>query len=150
MPDDRCFRLPKAGTGSKCSINAMETIVRFHKGEDAYLFRSFLESEGISAHVFDEYTPQAYWLYTHAIGGIRVVVNTEDAKEAAQLFRAYEENVNAEPAVVGDVKVWPVVLLVSYFVGVPFFLFGRKTPKGSAGGADEGGDKLRERPDASV
>ena len=104
----------------------METIARFYKGEDAYLFRSFLESEGISSHVFDEYTPQIHWLYTHAIGGIRVVVSDEDAEEAAEFYKIYEENMNAAPPVVGDVKAWPFVLLMSIYLGFPLYLLGRK------------------------
>jgi len=40
----------------------MKTVARFYKSEDAYLFRSFLESEEIAAHVFDEYVPQNNWL----------------------------------------------------------------------------------------
>lgn len=109
----------------------METVARFYKGEDAYLFRSFLESEGIAAHVFDEYTPQMHWLYTNAIGGIRVVVSEEDAEMAAELYRAYEESIRSGPQVVGDVKAWPLVLLASFLIGVPFFLFGRKSPAGN-------------------
>lgn len=104
----------------------METVARFYKVEEAYLFRSFLESEGIAAHVFDEYTPQLHWLYTHAIGGIRVLVNEEDAQEAAELYKIYEENINTSPPAVGDVKAWPLVLLVSIFLGFPLYLLGRK------------------------
>ena len=104
----------------------METIARFYKVEEAYLLRSFLDSEGISAHVFDEYTPQAHWLYTQMIGGIRVVVDMEDAPQAVELYRKYEQTVNAGPPVVGDVKAWPLALLVSLIVGVPLFLLGRK------------------------
>lgn len=104
----------------------METIARFYKGEDAYLFRSFLESEGISAYVFDEYTPQVHWLYTHVIGGIRVVVSEEDAEKAAELYRTYEEGIRSGPSVVGEVRVWPIALVVSIFLGLPLFLLGRK------------------------
>lgn len=63
----------------------METVARFYKVEEAYLFRSFLESEGIAAHVFDDYVPQVQWLWTLAIGGIRVVVDRENAGRAAEL-----------------------------------------------------------------
>ncbi len=107
----------------------METITTFHKGEDAYLFRAFLESQGIRAHVFDEYVLQMQWLYTAAIGGVRVVVDAEDLERAAELLKAYEETVTASPQVVGEVKVWPAALLVSFIIGVPFFLLGRKIPE---------------------
>jgi hypothetical protein len=105
----------------------METVARFYKAEDAYLFRSFLESEGIAAHVFDEYTPQNHWLWTQLIGGVRVVVDREDAGQATELYKSYEATVNAEPRVVGDVKAWPLVLLASFAIGVPFFFLGRKS-----------------------
>jgi hypothetical protein len=117
---------PRIAEAAIYASEDMETIARFYKAEEAYLFRSFLESEGITAHVFDEYTPHANWLYTHSIGGIRVVADKEDAPQAAELYRKYEENVNAGPAVVGDVKAWPVVLLVSIMLGFPMFLLGRK------------------------
>lgn len=106
----------------------METVARFYKGEDAHLFRSFLESEGISAHVFDEYMPQMNWLYTYTIGGIRVVVHQNDLKPATALYQDYWERISAGDTVVGDVKAWPAVLLISLVVGMPFLLFGRRSP----------------------
>ena len=117
----------------EAAINAaldMETIARFYKVEEAYLFRSFLDSEGITAHVFDEHTPQIHWFWTQLIGGVRVVVEKEDAPQAVKLYLKYEETVNAAPLVVGDVKAWPVVLVVSFIVGVPLFLLGRKNAIG--------------------
>ncbi|MBG7608329.1 MAG: DUF2007 domain-containing protein [Verrucomicrobia bacterium] len=111
----------------------MVTVARFYKGEEAYLFRSFLESEGISAHVFDEHVPQIHWLYTNAIGGIRVVVDDEDLDTAADLYKEYWERVATGDAVVGDVKAWPAVLLISIIVGMPFLLFGRRTPLEKSG-----------------
>jgi hypothetical protein len=108
-------------------IEPMETVARFYKVEEAYLFRSFLESEGIAAFVFDEHVPQIHWFSTQLIGGVRVVVDGEDAARAGEFFKSYETNVNAGPQVVGDVKAWPLVLLVSFIVGVPLFLLGRKS-----------------------
>ncbi|MEP2776860.1 MAG: hypothetical protein ABJQ29_11745 [Luteolibacter sp.] len=104
----------------------METVVRFHKIEDAYLFRSYLESEDISAYVFDEYLPQNCWIYTQLIGGVRVVVAPEDLETAYDLFQQYEVRVIAPPEVVGMVKLWPLALLVTFVVGVPLMLFGRE------------------------
>lgn len=111
----------------------METVARFYKVEEAYLFRSFLESEGITAFVFDEHVPQIQWFWTQLIGGVRVVVDAEEAGRAGELFKSYEANVNASPPVVGDVKAWPLVLLASFLIGVPCFLFGRKSAGDRAG-----------------
>lgn len=106
----------------------METVARFYKGEEAHLFRSFLESEGVAAYVYDEYTPQIHWLYTHAVGGIRVVVAAENLERAGDLYAEYSERISTGNAVVGDVKAWPAVLLISLVAGMPFLLFGRRKP----------------------
>ncbi len=111
----------------------METIARFYKGEDAHLFRSYLESEGIVAHVLDEYTPQVNWAYTHVIGGIRVTAAPEDAEEARRIFEEYEERTTAGEPAVGDVKAWPFALLVTFLIGVPLMIFGRKLPMAEVG-----------------
>lgn len=103
----------------------METIARFYKGEDAYLFRSYLESQGIAAHVYDEYVPQVHWLWTNAIGGIRVMVNDDDSETAADFYKEYRQRITTGDPVVGDVKAWPIALLATFIVGVPLMLFGR-------------------------
>lgn len=106
----------------------MKTIARFYKSEDAHLFRSFLESEGISAHVFDEHVPQVHWLYTAAIGGVRVVVNPAEAEKAAELYVDYDQNIAEADVTSGEIKYWPVVLVVSLVVSVPLLLFGKNPP----------------------
>lgn len=111
----------------------METVARFYKSEDAYLFRSYLESEGIAAHVSDEYVPQNHWLYTQATGGIRVVVSEDDLQAAKGIFEEYEERTFSGEPVTGDVRVWPLALLATFVVGVPLMLFGR-TLRGSKDG----------------
>lgn len=55
-----------------------------------------------------------------------MVVGKEDAEKAVELFRTYEDSLRSGPPVVGDVKAWPIALLVSFIVGVPLFLLGRK------------------------
>lgn len=106
----------------------MQTVARFHKTEDAYLFRAFLESEGIPAHVFDENVSQLFWHYTIAVGGVRVVVADENVFKASSIYKEYENTLTAKPAAVGDVKYWPIVLLVTFLMSVPFMIFGRKPP----------------------
>ncbi len=104
----------------------MNTVASFRRGEDAYLFRSFLESEGVTSYVYDEYIPQLMWHYTQAIGGIRVVVADEDLEHAKQLYTAYSEALRREPVEVEQVRGWPVVLLISLLFSMPVMLFGRK------------------------
>lgn len=106
----------------------MQTVAKFHKTEDAYLFRAFLESEGIPAHVFDENISQLFWHYTIAVGGVRVAVADEDAEQAAVIYKDYEQTLTAKPAAVGDVRYWPIVLLLTFLMSAPFMIFGRKPP----------------------
>lgn len=100
----------------------METVANFHRCEDAYPFKSYLESEDITAPVFDEFVPQNYCFYTIATGGIRVVVEHKDLERAEEIFREYDERTFQREPVVGSVKAWPVA---SFVVGVPLMLFGR-------------------------
>lgn len=111
----------------------METVATFHKIEDAYLFRAFLESEGIEAHVFDENFSQLFWYYIQAIGGVRVVVAQSELERASDLFRDYQERIISAPTVTGDAKWWPVVLLLSFVIGGPLLVFGRKVFKPDGG-----------------
>lgn len=104
----------------------MVTIARFRVPEEAHLFRTFLESRGIVAHVFDEHMVQIAWYYSDAIGGVRVVVDQEDVEEAADRYRDYREAIQAEPRMETVARAWPVVLLFSALLGVPALLFGRK------------------------
>ena len=64
----------------------MLTIARFSKAEDAHLFRHRLEAGGVAAYLQDENTVQMDWLYSNAIGGVRVQISEEDVEEARELL----------------------------------------------------------------
>ncbi len=65
----------------------MTTIATFSKSEEAHLFRTRLEAAGIPAFVQDEHLVQLDWLYSNAIGGVRVQIADEDVA-AARAFLA--------------------------------------------------------------
>jgi hypothetical protein len=50
----------------------VKTVATFSKPEEAHLFRTRLEAAGIPAYVQDEHLIQMDWLYSNAIGGVRV------------------------------------------------------------------------------
>lgn len=58
------------------------TVAHFDFPWEAQLARARLEAEGIDAWVADEFTIGMQWLYSNALGGVRVQVDAED------LFRA--------------------------------------------------------------
>lgn len=104
----------------------MKTIATFTTPEDAHLFRSFLESRGIEAHLLDEYFVQLFWHYSNTIGGVRVAVAEEDAETAAALHQEYMASLREGPYPVQPVRAWPVVILMSLVLGLPMILFGRR------------------------
>jgi|LakMenE18May11ns_1017448.scaffolds.fasta_scaffold9890333_3 hypothetical protein len=114
----------------------MTTISNFFRCEDAYLFRSFLDSAGINGYVLDENFSQWFWYYSHTVGGIRVVVADEDAKQAEQLFIEYNESMKTTPFVERPVRAWPIMVLLSLCAGFPLILFGRKSNSESQHDAD--------------
>ena len=65
----------------------MVTIASFSTAEEAYLFRSRLEASGIEAFVQDEHMIQMNWLYSNAIGGVRVQVFDQQGEEARDILR---------------------------------------------------------------
>ena len=76
----------------------MKTIATFSKPEEAHLFRTRLEAAGIPAYVQDEHFIQMDWLYSNAIGGVRVQIADEDV-EAAREFLANDSPQRASDAV---------------------------------------------------
>jgi len=78
----------------------MITVGTFSKPEEANLLRSRLEAAGIPAFVRDELTVQMYWLYSNALGGVRVVVpdhHVEAAREIVALPPVTEATPRACP-----------------------------------------------------
>ena len=66
----------------------MKTIATFSKPEEAHLFRTRLEAAGIAAFVQDEYFVQNNWLWSNAIGGVRVQVADEDCDAVREFLAA--------------------------------------------------------------
>jgi len=58
---------------------------------EAHLDRGRLESEGIPAFVADEHTINMQWLYSNALGGVRVQVPEQFAEQALEILRGPAE-----------------------------------------------------------
>ncbi len=69
----------------------MTTVATFSKPEEAHLFRMRLEAAGIPAFVQDEHLVQMDWLYSNAIGGVRVQIADEDVSAAREFLAADTE-----------------------------------------------------------
>lgn len=63
------------------------TIATFSRPMEAHLTRMRLESEGIECFIGDEYTVAANWLFSNAVGGVKLKVRESDAQEAAEILQ---------------------------------------------------------------
>lgn len=65
----------------------MITIARFSLPLDAQIARSSLEAAGIPVFLADEHTINLNWMYSDAMGGVRLQVPEAYAQEALELLR---------------------------------------------------------------
>ena len=74
----------------------MITVASFSKVEEAHMLRLRLEAGGIPAYIQDENMVQMDWMYSNAIGGVRVQIVEEDAEHAKEILQ--EPPFDSEPA----------------------------------------------------
>jgi hypothetical protein len=72
--------------GSDVEIENFVTIRQFRDIPDALLAKGALESAGIECHLGDENTIRMDWLWSNALGGVKLWVKKEDAETATQLL----------------------------------------------------------------
>ena len=65
----------------------MVTVATFSKPEEAHLFRLRLEAGGVQAFVQDEHLVQMNWMFSNAIGGVRVQILEEDIPLAKEILQ---------------------------------------------------------------
>lgn len=76
----------------------MRTVARFRDPYEAHIARSQLEAAGLEAFVFDDHTITANWLYSGAIGGVRVCVAEPDEAAALEILStSHEPGVSSDP-----------------------------------------------------
>lgn len=71
-------------------MNELITIASYSQTYEAHIARSFLESHGVEGFIADEHLVSANWLYSNAIGGVRLQVRTRDVKAAQALLASHE------------------------------------------------------------
>ena len=67
--------------------NAWVQVITFNLPQDSYTAKAYLESEGIIVFLKDEMTTQVFNFSTSAIGGVKMLVPTEQAELAVQLHK---------------------------------------------------------------
>ena len=69
----------------------MVTIRTFSMLPEAHLLQSLLAGSGIDSFLPDENTIQLDWMWSNAIGGVRVQVAEADAEKAGELLKSFDE-----------------------------------------------------------
>jgi hypothetical protein len=73
----------------------MVTIATYDFWPDAEIARGRLQVEGIEAVLADQHLVQTDWLYSIAVGGIKLQVGTEDADRARTILsRDYSDQLS--------------------------------------------------------
>ncbi len=67
--------------------NNFITILTFYYAHEVAIVRSRLEAEGIECNIVDELTVQVNPLYSNAIGGVKLQVRENDAKQAIEILK---------------------------------------------------------------
>ena len=67
------------------------TLASYRDVIEANVVRSRLESEGIPCFLADEHLVQMNWLYSDAIGGVKLQVVESDVEEAMRILRGNPE-----------------------------------------------------------
>ncbi len=63
------------------------TIANFSHAIEAHLSKMRLESEGIECFIADEFTVAANWLFSNAIGGVKLNVKESDVEGALEVLQ---------------------------------------------------------------
>lgn len=72
------------------------TIAHYRDVPEAGLAKSRLEGAGITCCLDNEYTVGANWLYSNAVGGVKLSVREEDAEEAKAIIEENPEAITSE------------------------------------------------------
>lgn len=79
------------------------TIASFDMLPDAHIAAGRLEAEGIQSWIMDEHLVQTDWLYSIAVGGIKVQVRPDDVSRAQEVLqRDYSHELDLPGPEAGD------------------------------------------------
>lgn len=63
------------------------TVATFSHQIEAHLAKAKLESEGLECRLADEHIVSINWLFSDAVGGIKLMVSEKDAERAREMLR---------------------------------------------------------------
>ncbi|MDB4324797.1 DUF2007 domain-containing protein [bacterium] len=75
----------------------LETVATFRDASAAHIAKGALAVEGVDAVVVDEHLVGVNWLYSDAIGGVKLAVPAAQVSQALDLLKDLETDPGAEP-----------------------------------------------------
>lgn len=91
----------------------MIVVARFSFPHEAHIAKANLESAGIQSFIADEHTVNTQWLYSNAIGGVRLMVSEEDFEEATEILSCdFSESLETHFVVAGEKKTFALIVEV--------------------------------------
>ena len=102
-------------------MNKLIELKRYYDLAEANAVRGYLESNGISAKVFDGFTATSLWHYMFALGGIRVCVLEKDYDTALSLINNIPKtDLSTKRWLPDNWQRWAVLIfLVSWLLSYP-------------------------------
>ena len=64
-----------------------KTIITFTSPQEAYMAKGYLESRGIESFILDDMMAQVNFLYSNAIGGVKVLVSDADYEQGIEVLK---------------------------------------------------------------
>ncbi len=78
------------------STEKLVTIAQYNHGTEAHIARCHLESMEIECYIQDEVLNSVDWLYSIAMGGVKLQVKSSDVEHAKEILEQREEIVQKE------------------------------------------------------
>lgn len=96
---------------------ALVTVVSFSTAPEAHLAKSKLEASGIDATVVDDQTVSINWLYSNAVGGVKVKVLKKDLERARAILKTGAQDTESRSRLEANWEACPVCgsMDVEYF-----------------------------------
>ena len=88
------------------SVQKLEVVGTYSDAMAAHLCRVRLEAEGIESMLGDEYISAVYPLYTNTVGGVKLMVQEQDAPAARSIIEGFDANARDQNEF--DLRVCPV------------------------------------------
>jgi DNA-directed RNA polymerase subunit M/transcription elongation factor TFIIS len=82
--------------------DSLITVATFSQAVEAHIAKGRLEAEGIDCFIADENIVNMNWLYSNAVGGVKLRVREPDVKRALEIMKPGAVEAETTAKVIGD------------------------------------------------